>query len=143
MSYILIIGTFEAIFLVLLLLGKRNKTRPDLYLGIIFFLYALSIGGTFIEVYNFSNNFPYPEFMNLSWIILFLHGPALWLYIKSLTNSDFCFKPVYLFHLVPFLFFLIFHYFNFINLPDEEKIRLIENDLFKEQIGRASWWVRL
>ncbi len=134
MDYILIIGTFEAIFLILLLLGKKNKTTPDLFLGIIIFLYAISIGSTFIEIYNFRNKFPYPGFMNLSWLILFLHGPALWFYIKSLSDSVFSFKPVYLFHLVPFLFFLIFHYFNFISLTVPEKITLVENDLFKEQI---------
>ncbi len=134
MTYLLIIGTFEAIFLMLLLLGRKNKSTSDLFLGIIFFLYAISIGITFIEIYNFRNNFPYPGFMNLSWLILFLHGPALWFYIKSLSESVFSFKPVYLFHLVPFLFFLIFHYFNFISLPFPEKITLVENDLFKEQI---------
>lgn len=134
MNLILIIGTFEAIFLILLLSGKRNKSLPDLFLGIIFFLYAISIGSTYIEVYNIRNNFPYPGFINLSWMFLFLHGPALWFYIKCLSGSEFRFKPIFLLHFVPFLFFLIFHYFNFIHLPVPEKIRLLENDLFKEQI---------
>lgn len=135
MNYILIIGTFEAIFLILLLLSKRNKTLPDLFLGIIFFLYAISIGITYIEVYNIRNNFPYPGFINLSWMFLLLHGPALWLYIKSLSGSEFRPRPIYFLHFVPFLFFLIFHYFNFIHLPAPEKIRLLENDLFKERIS--------
>jgi len=74
MEYILIVGTFEAIFLLLLLLGKRNKSLPDLLLGIIFLLYAISIGGVYFELYNIRNNFPYPAIMNLSWIFLFLHG---------------------------------------------------------------------
>lgn len=134
MNYILIIGAFEAIFLIMLLLGKRNKSLSDLFLGIIFFLYAISIGSAYIEVYNNSNNFPYPAFINLSWIFLFLHGPALWFYIKCLSNPEFRFKPIFLLHFVPFLFFLFFHYFNFMHLQVPEKIRLIENDLFKEQI---------
>jgi len=92
MNFILIIGTFEAIFLILLLLGKRNKTLPDLFLGIILFIYAISIGITYIEVYNIRNNFPYPGFINLSWMLLFLHGPALWFYIRSLYGRKFTLK---------------------------------------------------
>jgi len=134
MEYILIIGTFEAIFLFLLILGKRNKSLPDLFLGIIFFLYAISIGVVFLELYNIRNNFPYPLIMNLSWLFLFLHGPALWFYIMSLSNSEFRFNPIFLIHFVPFIFISVFHYFNFIHLPALEKIRLLENDLFKEQI---------
>lgn len=134
MEYILIIGTFEAVFLILLLLSKKDKTLSDFCLGVIFFLYALSTGGSYLEIYNIRNNFPYPGLINLSWLILFLHGPALWFYVKSISDSRFKFKPIYLFHFVPFLFFLTFHYFNFIKLPVQEKIGLVENDLFKEQI---------
>lgn len=124
MNYILIIGACEAIFLILLLLGKRNKSLPDLFLGIMFFVYAISNGATYIELYNIRNNFPYPVFINLRWMLLFLHGPALWFYIKCLSNPGFRYKPIFLLHFVPFLFFFGFHYFNFIHLPAAEKIRL-------------------
>lgn len=134
MEYILIIGASEAIFLILLLLGKRNKSLPDLFLGIMFFLYAISIGGTYIEIWNTRNHFPHPALINLSWMLLFLHGPALWFYITSLSEPRFRFKPVFLLHFVPFLFFFVSHYFTFIHLPAAEKIRLAENDLFKELV---------
>ncbi|MCK4698682.1 MAG: hypothetical protein KAT38_00035, partial [Bacteroidales bacterium] len=134
MNYILIIGVFEAIFLILLLLSKKNKTRSDLFLGIILSLYAISIFTTYIEIYNIQNNFPYPQIINLNWLIMFLHGPALWFYIKSLSVPVFRFKLIYLLHFIPFLAFSIAHYFNFIHLPDAEKIHIAGNELFKEQI---------
>lgn len=134
MEYILVIGTFEAAFLILLLLSKKDKTLSDVYLGTIFSLYALSIGGSYLEIYNIRNNFPYPGIINLSWLILFLHGPGLWFYVKSITDVKFKFKPIFLLHFVPFFYFLSFHYFNFIGLPVQEKIHLVENDLFKDQI---------
>jgi len=84
MEYILIIGTFEAIFLLLLLLGKKNKSLPDYFLGAIFVLYAISIGSVYPELQNTKNNPAYSAITNISWIFLFLHGPALWFYIKSL-----------------------------------------------------------
>ncbi|MBE9509420.1 MAG: helix-turn-helix domain-containing protein [Bacteroidetes bacterium] len=133
MNYILIIGTFEAIFLILLLLSKKNKTRSDLFLGIILSLYASSIFTTYIEIYNIQNNFPYPQIINLNWLIMFLHGPALWFYIKSLSSPVFRFKLTYLLHFIPFLAFLIAHYFNFINLPAVEKIHIAKSELFKDQ----------
>ncbi len=134
MNYILIIGTFEAIFLILLLLSKKSKTRSDLFLGVILSLYALSVFTTYVEIYNIQNDFPYPQIINLNWLIMFLHGPALWFYIKSLSLPGFRFKLVYLLHFIPFLTFFIVHYFTFIQLPFSEKIYIAENELFKDQI---------
>jgi AraC-like DNA-binding protein len=135
MEYILIIGTFESIFLLLLLLGKKNKSLPDYLLGVIFLLYAISIGSVYLELQNIKNNFSFSAITNISWIFLFLHGPALWFYIKSLSDPEFRFKPLYLLHFVPFIFFTVYQYFHFISLPVPEKIRFLENDLFKEQVS--------
>lgn len=135
MEYILIIGTFESIFLLLLLLGKKNKSLPDFLLGVIFVLYAISIGSVYLELQSIKNNPGYSAITNISWIFLFLHGPALWFYIKSLSDPEFRFKPLYLLHFVPFIFFSVFQYFNFISLTVPEKIRFLENDLFKEQFS--------
>lgn len=135
MEYILIIGTFESIFLLLLLLGKKNKSLPDYLLGVIFVLYAISIGSVYLELQNIKDNFTYSSITNISWIFLFLHGPALWFYIKSLSDPEFRFKSLYLLHFIPFIFFSVFQYYNFINLTVPEKIRFLENDLFKEQVS--------
>lgn len=135
MEYILIIGTFESIFLLLLLLGKKNKSLPDYLLGVIFILYAISIGSVYLELQNIKNNHEYSAITNISWLFLFLHGPALWLYIKSLSDPGFRFKSLYLLHFVPFIFFSVFQYFNFISLTVPEKIVFLENDFFKEQVS--------
>jgi AraC-like DNA-binding protein len=134
MNTLLIIGTFESVFLILLLLGKNNKSKADLFLGFIFFFYALSIGTTYLEGYNFNNGFPFPAIINISWLLLFLHGPALWLYIKSLTDQDFRLKPIHLLHLVPFIVYFSIHYYTFMALPAQDKIELVRNDLFKQNI---------
>ncbi len=132
MNYILIIGVFEALFLILLLLTKKEKEKDDLFLGIIIGLYGLSIFATYLELYNIQNDFPYPQIININWLVLFLHGPALWFYIKSISQRDFVFKPVYLLHFVPFIFFTTVHYFNFISLPADEKIYIAKNEIFRE-----------
>ena len=89
MEYILLIGTFESIFLLLLLLGKKNKSLPDYLLGVIFVLYAISIGSVYLEIQNIRNNFAYSAIISSSWVFLFLHGPALWFYVKSLSDREF------------------------------------------------------
>ena len=134
MKFILIIGTFEAVFLILLLLTKRNKQPPDLFLGIIFFLYALSIGSTYLELYNIDNGYPFPAFLNFSWLFLFLHGPALWFYIKSLSVEKFTFKAVYFLHLRPFIAFSIGQYFEYFQLPADERILISETESFMETV---------
>ncbi|MFW6370391.1 MAG: helix-turn-helix domain-containing protein [Bacteroidota bacterium] len=135
MEIILIIGTIESAFLFLLIMGKKDKRLADWTLALIFLLYTLSIGLTGLETLNANRNFPSPFIINLSWLILFLQGPALWLYVKSLTNPDFQLKPVYLLHLIPFLYFLVFHYFDFIRLPGPEKIAMAETELFKDKFS--------
>ncbi len=135
MDIILIIGTIESAFLFLLIAGKKDKRLPDFALALMFLLYTLSIGLTGLETINANNNFPSASLINLSWLVLFLQGPALWLYVKTLTTPGFHFKPLYLLHLIPFLFFLVFHYFDFIRLPGPDKIALAETDLFKDKIS--------
>lgn len=134
MNYILIIGIFQALFLILLLFNKKGKVKSDLFLGIIIALYALTILLAYIEIHNIQNDFPFPQVINLNWLILFLHGPALWFYIKSLSNPNFTFRPLYILHFLPFTIFVVIHYISFISLPEIEKINIVKNELFTGQV---------
>lgn len=134
MSYILIIGVFEAVFLILLLISKKNKGKPDFYLGTVLGLYALSIFLSYTDLYNIKHGFPFPGIINLSWLVVFLQGPALWFYIKSLSDRNFTFRPVHLLHFLPFIVFATVHYYDFIRLPLEERIYIAVNEVFKEKV---------
>jgi AraC-like DNA-binding protein len=134
MEYILIIGTFEAFFLLLLLSGKKQKSKADYYLGIVFLLYGISIGLTYLEIFNRQNNFPFPFLINVSWLFLLLHGPALWIYIKALSVPRFKVHAIHAFHLIPFFIFVVAQYFLFINLPLSERIALAASDVFQETL---------
>ena len=89
MTIVLILGFFMSLFLLVLLAGKKNKPQADKILFAMIAVYALTIGGPFIEIYNRNNDFPYPHLMNNAWLFLLLHGPLLWLYVKTLTVKDF------------------------------------------------------
>jgi len=130
MTIILLLGFVMSLFFFLLLIGKKNKTLADNALLCMFAVYALAIGGPYIEIYNRDNDFPYPHLLNNAWLFLLLHGPLLWLYVKSLTVKDFKVKPLHLLHLAPFAVFLVLHIQNYLLLSAEEKILLAENELF-------------
>jgi len=132
MKTLLIIGTSEALFLLLLIISKRQKRISDLFLGFIFFSFALSIGFTWLEIYNADSGYPFPWALNISWIFIFLHGPALWFYIKSLSITGFRFQPVYLLHFVPFAGFFIAQYFAFFSLEPSHRIQLVISNTFQE-----------
>ena len=134
MSILLLIGTFEAFFLLLLLYGKKEKNPADIYLGGFLGILGLTILLAYLEVYNSEKGYPLPSFLNLGWLLLFLHGPALWFYIKSLTMPDFKTRAIHLLHLVPFIVFFVVHYITFIRLPEQDKIYLVKNEIFRESL---------
>ncbi len=100
---ILIIGVFQAALLVLLLLTKRKKSTPDYILAGYLFLSALLIFLTWLEIRIQSNLLQYLWLTNLRTPLILLIGPVLWLYVKSVTDQHFRFKPKYLFMLIPFV----------------------------------------
>ena len=130
MTTLLIIGFFMSLFLIVLIIGKKAKVSSDKYLICMLAVYAITIGGPYIEIFNLNNNFPYPHLMNNAWLFLLLYGPFLWLYIKSLTIKDFRFKYIHLLHFSPFVIYLTLHYFNFLRLSAEEKILLTQTESF-------------
>lgn len=113
-EYILISGIFMALLIPALLLAKQGKQKSDYILSAYFLLFAATNLFSFIEIYNRSHNYPFPAFINSSTPLIFLHGPMLWLYIKSLTVNNFKLKPLHLLHITPFalivlLFSVILH----------------------------------
>ena len=131
MSNVLIIGVFESFFLALLLFTKKKNTVSDSILALFFLVFGISIGFSLFESYNRNNGFPYPALILTTAPFLLLHGPLLWLYIKSLTNQYFKVKPIYLLHGIPFLLMLIQHSVQIFFLPANEKIEMAQTESFR------------
>jgi AraC-like DNA-binding protein len=127
MAIVLFTGFLMSIFLGILLIGKKNKLQSDKFLFCIFVVYAITIGGTYIDEYNLQNNYSLHHLLNVSWLFLFLHGPLFWFYTKYLTDVNMKLKYIHLLHFAPFVIYSVFHYFNFISLPATEKIALFNS----------------
>jgi len=132
MKFILIIGIFEALFLAGLVFTQKEKSLSDNILGAFFLLYALNFALSYIEFYNRQHGFPYPAFINTAPPFILLHGPVLWFYIKSLTDQNFGFRPVYVLHFFPFLIMVSVLGVNVYSLPAEQKIELINSETITE-----------
>ncbi|MCF8361761.1 MAG: AraC family transcriptional regulator [Prolixibacteraceae bacterium] len=157
METVILFGVFEAIAVAGLLVLKRKKTVSDYILMGFFLLNGLNIFLSFLEIYNRNNGFPYPAFILVSSPFLLLHGPALWLYVKSLTSQFFSFKTKYLIHLLPFLIMVANLAITFYPLPTNERIEIFMSESFKNKIdypifivmmtlsvfGYFTWSVRL
>lgn len=134
MDWILIIGVFEAVFLAALLMGKKKKSVSDYWLIVLMLVFGFTILSAYLELYNYKHGFPFPVFMNLAPLILFLHGPLLWLYIKSLTDQYFHFKPEYLLHFIPFMLAFAGMYIDVYSLSLDQRIAEINSGEFREGI---------
>ena len=134
MHLILIIGAFQALFMAVLIYSKRNKTAPDYFLATLFLVITLTQFNGYMEVYNRLNDYPYPGFINTSTPLIFLHGPLMWFYVRSLTKQSFRFRPVYLLHFLPFALVLGRFAATIYFLPADEKIMHESEELFKDDL---------
>jgi len=134
MTIVLFIGFFMSLFLMVFVTEKKNKTLADKILLVMLVVYAITIGGPYIEIYNRNKGYPYPHLMNIAWLFLLLHGPLLWFYVKSLIIKEFEFRLVHSLHFLPFLGYVVLHYFNFLSLTANEKILLTQNELFTTDV---------
>jgi hypothetical protein len=132
MKLVLIIGVFEALFLMILILSKKRKNLPDYILSASFLLFGVTILLAALEIYNRENGYPFPWLINTSTAPILLHGPFLWFYIKSLTSLKFKFRPIYLLHFIPFIFTIIAVNISMWSLPVEERIISDSQALFKQ-----------
>ncbi len=115
MKFIFLIASFNAFFFTILLFQKKPRALHDKIL--IFWLLYL---GLFISVYAFYSHELFTRFqlLSISLISLFmLHGPFLYLYIKTLVSDESGLIWKDLLHLIPFISFNLYILFSSFN-PD-------------------------
>jgi AraC-like DNA-binding protein len=111
------IGIITALQLILLSLiiifHKKGKKICNRILAVFLFFNAFSI----IEflLYRFKEYLyqDYPYIFNICSLFIFLWGPLLYFYTKSLTRHGFSFKKMDFFHLIPFFIFSVYMMVDF------------------------------
>lgn len=131
MKYILLIGAFESFVFAFLLYGfKEKKHLSDSILSLFFMVLSLSMFLVFMDGYNRENGFKLPFLLFTGTPLLLLHGPLLGLYVQSLTEQHFRFKPIQLLHFLPFLAMLAQHSLELFCLPSVQKISIAIHEDF-------------
>ena len=131
MVALLIIGIFQSVLLVFLLLTKKPKSISDFILSGYLFVSALTLLLAYLEIWSRTNSYPYPWLLNLSTPLILLIGPSLWLYVKSLTTQAFIFKPIYLLLALPFIAVLLMLISANYIAPSHIKIEMDKTEAFR------------
>jgi AraC-like DNA-binding protein len=84
MPVLLLFGAAQGVFLALVLARmKRGHRTANRFLAGILFIFSIDLVGAFLSVtYAFTR---FPGLIGINWPLLFLYGPLLYFYVKSLT----------------------------------------------------------
>lgn len=124
-TIIILIGIGQGFFVsvLLLTLNRGNKTANRL-LGILMFMFSLSISGfVFVRTDSYKD---FPFVIGLPSTVIFLFGPLFYFYVKELTTGQFKFKKKDILHLIPF-FALILYKLPFYFRSSGEKLASIRS----------------
>jgi hypothetical protein len=123
-TLILVLTVFQtAFFLIFLSTHKKGKLISNRILAAYFLAILLILGNSLLFRLQLHLRVPHLAFQGTKFI--FLSSPILYFYTKSLTQEQFKFKPVDLWHLTPFILFSAFVFFVFDLRTAAEKIRLL------------------
>ena len=120
MDVIFLIGSVQAVFLAVIIFGKKNKATADYVLA----FWMIFIGLHLLFEYFISNELylQFPHLAGVSFCFPILQGPFMFVYIAILINEKGAFKKSYFGHTILFLLSLIYLIFDFYSLSGPEKI---------------------
>jgi len=120
-----IIGIFIAIFLSLLLLIKKNKSRADKILVLWLILISISQILNYVQITEII--YQYPNWMGIDFGIPIIIGLFLYLYVRELTGNNLNNLPKTLLHLLPTVLIYLLA-IPFYILPGVEKVFVYKNE---------------
>jgi len=121
MNTVLLIGTFQALFLALLVLNKKEKGQSD-YVLILMLVYTALHQLFFLANFNENLLVPVPLMIFGSGFPL-LYGPVLYWYVLSLIRDRSVPFSNFLLHLIPYLLFVLsFTFYHYLVQGSEVKV---------------------
>lgn len=119
-----IAGISITFFLSVILLSKNNKSKADIVLAI--WLLFIGIHLAYYHAFLTTALYKYPYLLGFNFPIPLLHGPFLYLYVKTLISNRFNYK-IDLLHFLPYVLTLLF-FIDFFMLPNQAKINVFLNE---------------
>ncbi|MBK9292656.1 MAG: helix-turn-helix transcriptional regulator [Bacteroidetes bacterium] len=134
MEFFLAIGAFMAFFLAWLLQIKKDRSRADSALSVVFLVNGITILLGLLEVVNREAGYPFAFILHTSTPPILLHGPLMWQYVRLLTHPQSKLKPMHLLHLLPFVLVLVLFVAKNYVLPAEQRIAQEQTEAFRQQL---------
>jgi AraC-like DNA-binding protein len=129
MEILFIIGIAQAIFFSLLLISKKNNINANRLLSIWLFLISFSLFIHYLYLTDLIQKVPY--LAGLDNPIPFLYPPFIYYYTKLLTSRKPLFSIKSLIHLLPFILYFLYLFFNFYLKSGVYKYEFIKNLQYK------------
>jgi len=121
MNSLLLICSFQALFLAMLVFFKKKKAQSDNILATWLLIIAVHIFVEFLQFYNYQNNFPVPWLIGIDVTFSMLHTILIFIYILSFTRITQNWRS-YIWHFLPFLLINIILLKIYYTQSPEEKI---------------------
>lgn len=121
------------LFSIFLFTQQKGRRQSHLLLGFLFLSFCLNLADGFLlyqRVY-----FNYPAFALWGTAFTLAFGPLLFLYTRSALFKDYFFKAKDVLHFVPFTLLLMLTCSAYIQLPQQEKIKLLDKILSQQMHG--------
>jgi len=117
-------GITLTLFLVFILLSKKDKSNADKLLTLWLFLTGVHL--FFFYVKNTQQHLHFPHLLGIEISMPLLHGPFLFLYTSTLTNQQQSWK-INLLHFIPYVLSLL-SLIPFFRLSPQQKIYVYQNE---------------
>jgi AraC-like DNA-binding protein len=117
-------------FTVFLFTLKKGNRVSNILLAIFLLSKSLCFGNGLLFRFKYAVIDFSPHVFLIGESFEYLLGPALYLYARSLSYSDFKLKKIYALHLIPFIAHFTFMFFKFHMYSSETKTELLSSYLF-------------
>lgn len=118
-----LLGVGQALFLVILLLGFRQKDQlPNILLSILLIDFSIGLLGTTLGASGYYAR--WPHLIRVAEPFVFMYGPLLYLYVRSLIKDKISWRSTL--HFVPFVLALVFTIPFFLQ-SGPEKVAFVES----------------
>lgn len=120
-----LLGIFISIFLLLLLIIKKNKSRADKVLA--FWLFFIFINQLLVYFQETGDMYQYPYWLGVDFPMPIINGGFLYFYVLEITGNKLKYRWLLWLHLLPAVSLIVLA-IPFYMLTGPEKIFVFEND---------------
>ena len=132
LNILAIIILFQLVLLIIfLLVNKKGKASSNYFLAAFFFLILVNLTDGLLSYYGFYTK--YPAFAGAEDSMVFLLGPVLYFYTRSIVYRNFRLSRFHLWHLLPFVLVTMI-YQSYYHTQDEMYQRMIQHAIANQTL---------